>query len=128
MGSHSSKRAITSSFFYFDKTSRNSYYMNVGSYSCCCPNRSEFKRITSLSSLLKIVAERNRLKLLCILKNEEHCVCEIMEHLDLTQSLISHHLADLKTAGLVIDEKRGQRVYYQLTKLGSKIMALLNEI
>ena len=102
--------------------------MNMGSYNCCNSDKSEFKRITSLSSLLKIVAEENRLKLLCVLKNEEHCVCEIMEHLDMTQSLISHHLADLKTTGLVIDEKRGQKVYYRLTKFGSKIMVLLNEI
>ena len=100
----------------------------MGSYNCCSPDKSEFKRITSLSSLLKIVAEKNRLKLLCVLKNEEHCVCEFMGHIDMTQSLISHHLADLKTAGLVIDEKRGQKVYYRLTKLGMKIMALLKEI
>lgn len=92
--------------------------MNMGSY----------KRIVSLSSLLKIVSEENRLKLLCILKNEEHCICEIMEHVDMSQSLISHHLADLKNTGLVVDEKRGQRVYYQLTKLGKKIMSLLEEI
>ena len=102
--------------------------MNMGSYNCCNPDRSEFKRITSLSSLLKIVAEESRLKLLCILKNQKHCVCEIMGHLDMTQSLISHHLADLRTVGLVRDEKRGQKVYYQLTKRGSKIMALLEEI
>jgi ArsR family transcriptional regulator len=102
--------------------------MNMSSYNCCTPDKSEFKRIVSLASLLKIVAEESRLKLLCILKNEEHCVCEIMGHLDMTQSLISHHLADLKAAGLVKDEKRGQRVYYQLTKLGSKVMALLEGI
>lgn len=100
----------------------------MGSYNCCNPNKSEFIRITTLSSLLKIVAERNRLKLLCILKNKEHCVCEFMEHLDMTQSLISHHLADLKTAGLVIDEKRGLRVYYFLTDKGKHITDLLFKI
>lgn len=102
--------------------------MNMGSYKCCCPDKSEFKKIVSLSSLLKIVAEENRLKLLCILKNGEHCVCETLGHLDMSQSLISHHLTDLKNAGLVADEKRGQRVYYRLTKLGKKIMSLLGEI
>lgn len=100
----------------------------MGSYNCCTPDKNEFKRIVSLSSLLKIISEESRLKLLCILKKDKHCVCEIMKHLDMTQSLISHHLADLKTVGLVKDEKRGQRVYYQLTKLGSKVMALLEEI
>ncbi|MBL7150632.1 winged helix-turn-helix transcriptional regulator [Candidatus Microgenomates bacterium] len=102
--------------------------MNMGSYNCCDPDKDEFKRITSLSSLLKIVAEESRLKLLCILKNEKHCVCEIMGHVDMSQSLISHHLADLKEAKLVVDEKRGQRIYYQLTKLGSKVMALLEDL
>jgi len=102
--------------------------MNMRSYNCCSPNNDEFKKITSLSSLLKIVSVENRLKLLCILKNDEHCVCEIDEHLDMSQSLISHHLRDLKEVGLVKDEKRGQRVYYRLTKLGEKIMSLLNEL
>ncbi len=46
----------------------------------------------------------------------------------MSQSLISHHLADLKDAGLVVDKKIGQRVYYRLTKLGHKIMSLLEEI
>ena len=81
-------------------------YMNTGSYGCCSPDKSEFKKVVSLSSLLKIVAEESRLKLLCILKRNEHCVCEVMGHLDMSQSLISHHLADLKDAGLVKDEKR----------------------
>jgi len=102
--------------------------MNMGSYNCCIPDKNEFKRIVSLSSLLKTVSEESRLKLLCILKNNEHCVCETMEHVGMSQSLISHHLADLKNAGLVIAEKRGQRVYYRLTKLGNKILSLLKEI
>ena len=102
--------------------------MNVRSYNCCSPNKVEFKKIVSLLSLLKIIAEESRLKLLCILKKGEHCVCDINGHLEMTQSLISHHLADLKLAGLAIDEKRGQKVYYRLTEMGSKIMSLLDEI
>jgi ArsR family transcriptional regulator len=100
----------------------------MGSYNYCRPNKSGFKKIVSLSSLLKIIGEESRLKLLCILKKGEHCVCDINGHLDMTQSLISHHLADLRDTGLVIDEKRGQKVYYRLTEMGSKIMSLLDEI
>lgn len=102
--------------------------MNVSSYKCCYPDRDEFRKITSLSSLLKIVAVESRLKLLCILRRNEHCVCELEGYLAMSQSLISHHLRDLKEAGLVKAEKRGQRVYYQLTSLGKKIMSLLSEI
>jgi len=102
--------------------------MNMGSYNCCEPDKSEFRKIVSLASLLKIVAEKSRLKVLCVLKQNEHCVCQIIEHVDMSQSLISHHLADLKNTGLVVDKKKGQRVYYKLTKLGNKLMSLLKEI
>jgi len=102
--------------------------MNMNSYNCCTPDKKEFKKIVSLSFLLKIISEESRLKLLCILKKDKHCVCETMEHVDMSQSLISHHLADLKNAGLVVDDKKGQRVYYRLTKLGKRIMSLLEEI
>lgn len=81
-----------------------------------------------MSSLLKLVSEESKLKLLCILKQNEHCVCEIVKHLEMSQSLISHHLADLRKAGLVSREKKGQRVYYRLTKLGSKIISLFKEL
>jgi DNA-binding transcriptional ArsR family regulator len=51
-----------------------------------------------------------------------------MEHVDMSQSLISHHLKDLKDAGLVTDEKRGLRVYYWLTDKGRKITNLIFQI
>jgi len=94
----------------------------MNSYSCCSSKSNKSKQITSLSSLLHIVSEESRLKLLCILQKGSHCVCEMMEHVDLSQSLISHHLKDLKEAGIVQDEKKGLRVYYSLTKKGEQII------
>jgi len=102
--------------------------MKMDSYSCCAPSTSQSKQVTTLSSVLKIIAEENRLKLLCILRNGEHCVCQIIEHVDLSQSLISHHLKDLKDVGVVSDEKRGLYVYYSLTKEGKRITDLLFQI
>jgi DNA-binding transcriptional ArsR family regulator len=49
----------------------------------------------------------------------------MMKHVNLSQSLISHHLKDLKEAGIVDDEKRGLRVYYSLTDKGKHITNLL---
>jgi ArsR family transcriptional regulator, arsenate/arsenite/antimonite-responsive transcriptional repressor len=99
--------------------------MNMGSYNCCTPDKHEFKQIASLSSLLKLVGEENRLKILCILKQGQHCVCEIEKHINQSQSLISHHLRDLKEAGLVKDEKKGLWVHYSLTDHGIKITHVL---
>ena len=99
--------------------------MNMGSYSYSSLSKIESKKISSLSALLKIIAEESRLKLLRIIKQEEHCVCEIMNHTDLSQSLISHHLKDLKDIGIVKDEKRGLKVYYSLTEKGKNITDLI---
>jgi ArsR family transcriptional regulator len=97
----------------------------MSSYRCCASRSDESKHVASLSSLLKLISEESRLKLLCILRKGSHCVCEMMEHIDLSQSLISHHLKDLKEAGIVTDEKKGLRVYYTLTKKGKRIINLL---
>ena len=102
--------------------------MNMRSYSCCSSSSKESKQVASLSGLLKLVSEESRLKLLCILRNGEHCVCEMMEHVEMSQSLISHHLKDLKDAGVVTDVKRGLRVYYRLTDNGKQITNLLFSI
>jgi ArsR family transcriptional regulator len=74
------------------------------------------------------VAEASRLKILCLLQDGEHCVCEIVPAVKLSQSLVSHHLKDLKLAGLVTDEKRGMYVYYSLTSQGQKVTKLLFQL
>jgi len=95
--------------------------MNMSSYKCCTSNTKEFARANSLSQLLQLVGETNRLQILCLLLQGTHCVCEIMEHFPMSQSLISHHLADLREAGIVTNVKSGRKVLYSLTKQGKNI-------
>lgn len=102
--------------------------MNMGSYKCCPTGSRETKNIRELSALLKLVSENNRLQILCILKNGEHCVCQLMKHIKLSQSLISHHLKDLKDADLVVDRKDSKWSYYSLTPKGKKIANLVFKI
>ncbi len=101
--------------------------MNMNSYSCCGIASEKPQQIQSLSSLLKIIAEESRLRLLCILNDGgEHCVCELADHTpDLSQSLISHHLKDLKKSDIVSCEKRGLKVFYRLTPKGERIVKLI---
>lgn len=98
------------------------YYMNMNSYSCRAPSLISAD-ISSLAVILKMISEPNRLRILCLLQNsQEHCVCEFSEHMkDVSQSLLSHHLADLRGAGLVGSEKRGLKVYYSLTEKGTEV-------
>lgn len=99
--------------------------MNMSSYNCCTSNKYQSNKINSLASLLKLIGVESRLKILCILQQGSHCVCEIEKHINESQSLISHHLKDLKEAGLIQDEKKGQFVHYELTESGKHITSSL---
>jgi ArsR family transcriptional regulator len=44
----------------------------------------------------------------------ERCVCELTEMVGADISTVSKHLSLLKNAGIVLDEKRGNQVYYRL--------------
>jgi len=87
----------------------------------CCKNKKAIKETAKVVELLKVIAEENRLRILCILKGEEQCVCNIIENIGLSQSLVSHHLKKLKDAGLVKDSKKGLWVHYSLTEKGKRI-------
>lgn len=102
--------------------------MNMNSYDCCSKKSSKSKKVGELSFLLKIVSENSRLQILCILQKDEHCVCELIKETKLSQSLISHHLKDLKDANLVSDRKDGKWVHYSLTDEGKRITNLLFQI
>lgn len=89
--------------------------------------------LAELSGLLRVVADEKRLRILTLLARQEMCVCDIMEQLGLSQSLVSHHLGVLRQAGLVRDRRDAQWVYYsldrrQLAELNARYMALLGVI
>lgn len=99
--------------------------MKMNSYSCCSSAPTNSHYISKLSSVLQLVSEVNKLQILCILKKKKHCVCELLNHMQISQSLLSHHLKSLKDIGIVEYEKRGLRVYYSLTNEGKYITRLL---
>ncbi len=82
----------------------------------CCQNKGTTAELEKTAEFLKIVAEENRLKILCMLRAGEKCVCDIWQYLDLPQNLTSHHLKVLKDFRLVEDRKEGLRVYYSINK------------
>jgi len=75
-----------------------------------------------VAQFFKVVADEARLKMLWLLfNNEELCVCDIMETLDITQSKASRHLATLRHAGLVTDRKVGAWSYYSLRPVENEL-------
>jgi len=94
----------------------------------CCKDKKSIEEITITADFLKVIAEDNRLKILCLLKNGEKCVCEIWQFLNLPQNLTSHHLKVLKDFGLVSSRQEGLKVFYKLNKeVVEKYLELLNK-
>ena len=66
------------------------------------------------ANVLKALGHPTRLWMAEQLADGEKCVCELGEGIEADFSTISKHLAVLKQAGVVEDEKRGKQVYYKL--------------
>ena len=77
-------------------------------------NRQERRRLEERADVIKALAHGTRLYLIEQLTGSERCVCELTEMIGSDMSTVSRHLALLKGAGLIEDEKRGQMVYYRL--------------
>ena len=68
-----------------------------------------------LSHFFQLLSDETRLRSLLLIQQEgELCVCELVHALDLIQPKVSRHLAALRDAGVVIDRRQGQWIYYRL--------------
>jgi len=93
----------------------------------CCVDKKSVAGLSQTVEFLKIISEENRLKILCLLREEEKCVCDIWQYLDLAQNLTSHHLKVLKNFGLVSSRQEGLKVIYSINKrVVKKYSKLLN--
>lgn len=68
--------------------------------------------------LYKALTEPTRLRILALLGRGELCVCDLMAVLQLPQSTVSRHLAQLKNANWVMEQRRGIWKYYRLADTG----------
>ena len=63
----------------------------------------------------KALADPTRRRILELLRDGDLTAGELAEHFDISKPSLSHHLATLKSAGLVSDERRGQNIVYSLS-------------
>ncbi|QDU57499.1 ArsR/SmtB family transcription factor [Aeoliella mucimassa] len=78
-------------------------------------NRAERDKYETRTKVLKALAHPARLKLVDVLaEHEEVCVCDLTETIGMDMSTVSRHLTQLKNAGIVESDKRGQMVFYRL--------------
>jgi ArsR family transcriptional regulator len=64
--------------------------------------------------IMKALAHPTRLFIVDELSRGERCVCELTEMIGVEMPTVSRHLSQLKSAGIVNDEKRGAQVFYRL--------------
>ena len=77
-----------------------------------------------MTKMLKVAADKTRLKILYSLVAGAKCVCEIQEDINASQSLVSHQLKILRDNNLVITKKYGNHVFYSLSD--HHVVALLS--
>lgn len=86
-------------------------------------------RAGEAAELLKLLANDQRLIILCRLSDEELSVSELGEYVNLAQSALSQHLAKLRAQGLVATRREGQNIYYRLANpTAQKLVGALCEL
>ena len=88
------------------------------------------RKAASAAGLLKMLANENRLLILCRLATvREMSVNDLAEAVHLSQSAVSQHLAKMREEGLVGTRRDAQTIYYRLADPNAtRLLALLQDI
>jgi hypothetical protein len=70
--------------------------------------------VRELLAVSKALSDESRLRALCAIKDEELCLCQIIQILGLSPATVSKHMDVLERAGLVRRRRQGKWRYYSL--------------
>lgn len=90
----------------------------------CCTSKIFLK-------FFKAAGDSHRQKILALLREHKSMnASDIMKQIKLSQPTISHHLALLTEAGILLSEKRGKEVIYSLNtkKISSCCLGFMNDL
>ncbi|NJK61701.1 MAG: winged helix-turn-helix transcriptional regulator [Synechococcaceae cyanobacterium SM2_3_1] len=74
-----------------------------------CPSKS-----TNIVLGFKALSDPLRLQVIELLREQELCVCDLTQQLQVSQSKLSFHLKVLKEAGLIRSRRQERWIYYSL--------------
>lgn len=87
------------------------------------------EHIETAARALKAIAHPLRLKILCVVGEQEACVQEIVEAVGTSQSNISQHLAILRDKGVLMTRKDANRVFYRVGDPRTlQLVAMMREV
>ena len=71
--------------------------------------------IKKMTVIFHMLSNPNRLQVLYLCLEEAISVGDLVDSLELSQSLVSHHLKQLRDANLVQATRQGKNMFYQVT-------------
>ena len=77
-------------------------------------NIPEKETLEQIAELFKGFADPTRVRILSLLQQEERCVTDIAEAVQLSQSAVSHQLRILKQMHLIKFRREGKNLWYSL--------------
>jgi len=87
------------------------------------------EEIQQAAEAMKAIAHPLRLKILCVLGDQEVSVQDIVDQVGTSQSNISQHLAILREKSVLATRKDANRVYYRISDLRTiKLVGLMREV
>jgi len=81
------------------------------------------------ADVFKALGHPSRLIIIDALSHGERCVADLTQLIGCDISTVSNHLSVLRNTGLVLDERRGQQVFYRLsTTCVTKVFTCMEEM
>ncbi|MDM8558347.1 metalloregulator ArsR/SmtB family transcription factor [Candidatus Parabeggiatoa sp. HSG14] len=85
--------------------------------------------IERASRSMKAMSHPLRLKILCVLGEQEYSVQDIVDKVGTSQSNISQHLAILRDKGILASRKDANRVYYRVSDARTlRLISMMREV
>lgn len=78
------------------------------------------------TGVLRVLANEDRLLLLCRISQEECCVSDLEEALGIHQPTLSQQLGVLRAEGLVQTRRDGKRIYYSISD--QRVLAIMETL
>ena len=73
------------------------------------------KLVRELVAIARALSDPTRIRIIAALRNEELCVCELVDALGISQSSLSSHLQICRQAGVLATRKESRWIYYSLS-------------
>lgn len=88
---------------------------------------------STIAELFRLLGDNSRLRLFWILCHCEECVVNLAAMMEMSSPALSHHLKQLRAAGLIVSRRAGKEVYYRAaatapTELLHRMMEEMNHV